>query len=121
MIIVDNVTKAYANQAEAVSNLSFEVPEGTILGFLGPNGAGKTTTMRMITGFMAPTRGQIKVSGYDTVTQSMQARQQIGYLPETPPLYSELTTRSYLDFIARLRGIKSKAERQQRIAEVAES
>ncbi len=121
MIIVDNVTKAYANQQEAVSNLSFEVPEGTILGFLGPNGAGKTTTMRMITGFMAPTRGQIKVAGYDTVTQSMQARQQIGYLPETPPLYNELTTRAYLDFIARLRGIKSKSERQQRIAEVAES
>lgn len=121
MIIVDNVTKAYANQEDAVSNLSFEVPEGTILGFLGPNGAGKTTTMRMISGFMAPTRGHIKVAGYDTVTQSMQARQQIGYLPETPPLYNELTTRAYLDFIGRLRGIKSKSERQQRIAEVAES
>lgn len=121
MIIVDNVTKAYANQQKAVDHLSFSVPKGTILGFLGPNGAGKTTTMRMITGFMAPTEGRIEVAGYDTVQQSMQARRCIGYLPETPPLYQELTTQAYLDFVGRLKGLTNKAQRQQRIKEVAQS
>lgn len=121
MIVVENVTKSYANQQKAVSGLSFTVPKGTILGFLGPNGAGKTTTMRMLTGFMAPTEGRIEVAGFDTVTQSMQARSRIGYLPETPPLYAELTVASYLDFVARLKGIKDGRQRKQRIREVAES
>lgn len=120
MIVVDNVTKAYANQ-QAVANLSFEVPKGTILGFLGPNGAGKTTTMRMITGVMAPSSGRIEVAGFDTVKQSMEARRRIGYLPETPPLYNELTVRSYLDFVGRLKGIKDRKLRKARIEEVAES
>jgi len=120
MIIVENVTKAYANQQKAVSDLSFTVPQGTILGFLGPNGAGKTTTMRMLTGFMAPTEGRIEIAGFDTVKQSMEARRRIGYLPETPPLYNELTVQAYLDFVARLKGLKNAKERQARIQEVAE-
>lgn len=121
MITVEHVTKAYANQQHAVSDLSFEVPQGTILGFLGPNGAGKTTTMRMLTGFMAPSSGRIAVAGFDTVKQSMEARRRIGYLPETPPLYNELNVRAYLDFVGRLKGLKDKKQRQARIAEVAEA
>lgn len=121
MIVVENVTKSYANQQKAVTNLSFTVPKGTILGFLGPNGAGKTTTMRMITGFMAPSEGRIEVAGYDTIRQSMQARRCIGYLPETPPLYNELTVRSYLDFVARLKGLRDRRQRQTRVQEVAAS
>lgn len=120
MIVVDNITKSYANQQKAVANLSFTVPKGSILGFLGPNGAGKTTTMRMITGFMAPTQGRIEVAGFDTVSQSMEARRRIGYLPETPPLYSELTVKSYLDFVAQLKGLNNRKQRQARIQEVAE-
>lgn len=121
MITVEHVTKAYANQQHAVSDLSFEVPQGSILGFLGPNGAGKTTTMRMLTGFMAPSSGRITVAGFDTVQQSMEARRRIGYLPETPPLYNELNVRAYLDFVGRLKGLKDKKQRQARIAEVAEA
>lgn len=119
MIVVENVTKSYANQQKAVSDLSFTVPKGSILGFLGPNGAGKTTTMRMLTGFMAPTEGRIEVAGFDTVSQSMQARSRIGYLPETPPLYAELNVAAYLDFVARLKGLKNSRQRKQRIQEVA--
>lgn len=121
MIVVENVSKAYAHQQMAVENLSFQVPQGTILGFLGPNGAGKTTTMRMITGFMAPSAGRIEIAGFDTVKQSMEARRRIGYLPETPPLYNELTVQAYLDFVGRLKGLRNKNERRARIAEVAES
>lgn len=121
MIVVENVTKAYANQQKAVANLSFQVPKGTILGFLGPNGAGKTTTMRMITGVMAPSAGRIEVAGFDTVTQSMEARKRIGYLPETPPLYNELSVRAYLDFVGRLKGIRDRKQRKRRIEEVAEA
>lgn len=121
MIVVENVTKSYANQYKAVHDLSFTVPKGTILGFLGPNGAGKTTTMRMITGFMAPTEGRIEVAGYDTLEQSLAARRCIGYLPETPPLYNELTIRSYLDFVGRIKGLHQRARRIERIREVAEA
>lgn len=121
MIVVENVTKSYANQQKAVANLSFTVPKGTILGFLGPNGAGKTTTMRMITGFMAPTEGRIEVAGFDTLSQSMEARRRIGYLPENPPLYNELTIRSYLDFVGRIKGLRDKRKRRERIREVAVS
>ena len=121
MIEVKNVSKYYTQQRKAVDNLSFTVPKGAILGFLGPNGAGKTTMMRMITGFMAPSEGHILVAGYDTVSQSMEARQKIGYLPETPPLYSELTVYDNLDFVARLKGVARRAERKKRIAAVAES
>lgn len=119
MIVVENLTKTYANQQNAVSNLSFTVPKGSILGFLGPNGAGKTTTMRMITGFMAPTQGKIEIAGFDTVTQSMEARKRIGYLPETPPLYNELTVKAYLDFVGQLKGLKDRKQRQARVQEVA--
>lgn len=121
MIEVRNVSKYYSHQQKAVDNLSFSVPKGTILGFLGPNGAGKTTTMRMLTGFMAPSEGTIEISGFNTVTQSMEARKKIGYLPETPPLYQELTVKSYLDFVARLKGLSNARLRKQRLEEVAES
>lgn len=121
MIEVKNVTKYYGSQQKAVDNLSFSVPKGTILGFLGPNGAGKTTTMRMITGFMAPSEGTIEIGGLDTVKDSMEARRRIGYLPETPPLYNELNVKAYLDFVARLKGIKDKATRKARIDYVAQA
>lgn len=88
---------------------------------MGPNGAGKTTTMRMITGFMAPSEGSIAVAGCGHGEPIDVGAPKIGYLPETPPLYSELTVESYLDFVARLKGIKSANERKKRIAEVAES
>lgn len=121
MIEVQNVSKYYSHQQKAVDNISFSVPKGTILGFLGPNGAGKTTTMRMLTGFMAPSEGTIKIAGFDTVTESMEARKKIGYLPETPPLYQELTVKSYLDFVARLKGLSNSRVRKQRLEEVAEA
>lgn len=115
MIEVKNVTKYYNSEAKAVDNLTFSVSKGEILGFLGPNGAGKTTTMRMITGFMAPSTGSIQVCGFDVIEQSMEARKSIGYLPETPPLYNELTVKSYLDFVGRLKGINSSKLRKERL------
>lgn len=120
MIEVKNVSKIYGN-SKAVDNLSFTVPKGQILGFLGPNGAGKTTTMRIITGFMAPSMGTVTVDSYDVVEKSMEVRKKIGYLPETPPLYTEMTVKSYLDFVARLKGVKSKAHRKKRLDYVAEA
>ena len=103
MIIVDNVTKAYANQAEAVSNLSFEVPEGTILGFLGPNGAGKTTTMRLLLGYLTPTAGTIKISDVNPIENRIAVLKNIGYLPENNPLYLEMTVWEYLEFITTIK------------------
>ena len=107
MIEVNNLTKYYGNYP-AVENVSFEVRKGEILGFLGPNGAGKTTTMRIITGFMPPTSGTVKVAGYHVVDQSLQARKYIGYLPETVPLYTDMTVEGYLNFMGTLRGMNPK-------------
>ena len=107
MIEVKDLTKYYAN-FPAVENLTFEVRKGEILGFLGPNGAGKTTTMRIITGFMPPTRGTATVAGYDVVTKSREARKYIGYLPETVPLYSDMTIEGYLGFMGTLRGMNPR-------------
>ena len=104
MIQVKNLTKYYGKRL-AVDNISFNVEKGEIVGFLGPNAAGKTTTMRIITGFLAPTSGDIQVAGYDISSHSLEARQHIGYFPESVPLYTDMTVRSYLDFIARLRGL----------------
>ena len=93
----------YYGQHQAIADVSFGVNRGEILGFLGPNGAGKTTTMRIITGFMPPTRGKVTLGGYDVVEQSLEVRRRIGYLPETVPLYTEMTVTNYLKYMGTLR------------------
>lgn len=104
MIEVSNLSKDYGNVA-AVADISFRADPGQILGFLGPNGAGKTTTMRILTCFLPPSGGTARVAGYDVVEQSMEVRRNIGYLPEQPPLYDDMTVRSYLQFVARIKGL----------------
>ncbi len=105
MIEVKNLTKRYGDFV-AVRDVSFNAAQGSILGFLGPNGAGKTTTMRIITGFMPATSGTVLVDGLDIFTQSLEARRRIGYLPESPPLYSDMRVAAYLRFVAKLRGMR---------------
>lgn len=117
MIEVEHLTKYYGT-FPVVRDVTFNVEKGEILGFLGPNGAGKTTTMRMITGYLPPTSGTVRVAGFDVTTKSLQAREHLGYLPETVPLYTELTTLEYLDFRARLTGLLNTRERRARIYEV---
>lgn len=107
MIEVKNLTKYYGAFV-AIENLSFEVKKGEILGFLGPNGAGKTTTMRIITGFMPPTRGTATIDGNDVVEQSLEARKLLGYLPESVPLYADMTVEGYLNYMGTLRGMNPK-------------
>ena len=107
MIQVDNVTKYYG-AFPAITDVSFRVESGEILGFLGPNGAGKTTTMKIITGFLPPSSGSVTVAGYDIVTQSLDARRHIGYLPETVPLYPDMTVEEYLGFMGTIRGMSRK-------------
>ncbi|HJO82542.1 MAG: ABC transporter ATP-binding protein [SAR202 cluster bacterium] len=104
MIEVNNVTKMYGNYP-AITDVSFRVEAGEILGFLGPNGAGKTTTMKIVTGFIPPTSGEVTIAGYDIVTESLEARRHIGYLPETVPLYTEMNIKEYLTFMGKLRGM----------------
>ena len=106
MIEVEHLTKSYGNST-AVSDISFTINKGEIVGFLGPNGAGKTTTMRIITGYLPATSGAVRVAGFDVAEQSLEVRKRIGYLPETPPLYPEMTIRSYLHFIAQIKGVAS--------------
>src|SRR5436189_6057944 len=102
MIEVEHLTKFYGPLA-AVNDISFQVAPGEILGFLGPNGAGKTTTMRIITGFMPASSGHVEVAGYDIFKESLEARRHISYLPETVPLYPEMTPRAYLNFVGKIR------------------
>jgi ABC-2 type transport system ATP-binding protein len=104
MIEVSNLTKYYGKRL-AVDNISFNVEKGEIVGFLGPNAAGKTTTMRIITGFLGPTHGTVRIAGYDVLSHSLDARRHIGYLPEAVPLYTDMTIRAYLDYFARLRSV----------------
>ncbi len=104
MIEVKSLTKTYGSFV-AIQNVSFKADRGQILGFLGPNGAGKTTTMRIITGFMPATSGTVLIDELDIFTQSLEARRRIGYLPETPPLYSDMRVDGYLRFVARIRGV----------------
>ena len=104
MIEVQQITKRYG-QHTALDRISFSVAKGEVLAFLGPNGAGKTTTMRILTCFMPPTEGRATVAGYDCLEQSMDVKRRIGYLPETPPVYQELTVQEYLRFVGRLRGL----------------
>ena len=107
MINVVNLTKLYAEQ-EAISNITFNVKEGEVLGFLGPNGAGKTTTMRILTGYIKASSGEASVAGYDVLSQSLEARRCIGYLPENNPLYLNMTVRSFLKFVTEINGIPKK-------------
>jgi len=104
LVEVKNLVKYYGDRL-AVDNISFEVGKGEILGFLGPNGAGKTTTMRIITGYMPPTRGEVKVCGIDVLENPVEAKKLIGYLPENPPVYSDMTVISYLKFVAKLKKV----------------
>lgn len=92
----------------AVRDATFSAAKGEVVGFLGPNGAGKTTTLRMLTTFLAPTGGTAKIAGFDIAQNSAEVRKQIGYLPETPPLYNELTVQEYLTFAAKVRGVQKK-------------
>src|SRR5229473_4577310 len=119
MIEVQNLTKRYPTQV-AVSDVTFSVRQGEIVGFLGPNGAGKTTTMRVLTGFLPPSEGTARVAGYDIVTQSRQARASLGYLPESAALYPEMRVREYLAFRARLEEVPAR-EVHARVDEVVES
>ena len=104
MIDVQQITKRYG-QHTAIDRVTFSVAKGEVLAFLGPNAAGKTTTMRILTCFMPPTEGRATVAGYDCLEQSMDVKRRIGYLPETPPVYQELTVQEYLRFVGRLRGL----------------
>jgi ABC-2 type transport system ATP-binding protein len=117
MIEVENLSKYYGTYP-AVRDVTFNVERGEILGFLGPNGAGKTTTMRIITGYVPATAGRVRVAGFDVAEKSMQARQHLGYLPETVPLYTELTPYEYLDFRGRIAGMHNGRERKARVWEV---
>jgi ABC-2 type transport system ATP-binding protein len=116
VIEVQHLTKRYG-RVTAVDDVSFRVERGEILGFLGPNGAGKTTTMRILTGYMPATDGRATVAGYDIFDKPIEAKRRTGYLPETPPLYPDMTVREYLDFVARLKGVSPK-EKNDRVAAV---
>jgi ABC-2 type transport system ATP-binding protein len=116
IIEVRDLTKNYGD-FHAIEGISFTVNKGEILGFLGPNAAGKTTTMRILTGFMPPTSGSASIAGCDVVSDSLEARKHIGYLPETVPLYTDMTVEDYLDFMGAIRGM-DKRRRRQRISEV---
>jgi ABC-2 type transport system ATP-binding protein len=105
VIEVEHVSKVF-NGRKAVDDISFKVEKGEVLGFLGPNGAGKTTTMRILTCYMPSTEGTARVAGYDVFEQSLEVRKRIGYLPENPPLYPEMTVQSYLNFVAKIKGAR---------------
>ena len=116
MIEVQHLTKKYG-PVTAVEDVSFRVERGEIFGFLGPNGAGKTTTMRILTGYMPATEGKAVVAGFDVFEQPIEAKRRTGYLPETPPLYPDMTVAEYLSFVAKIKGVPS-AERTERIKAV---
>jgi ABC-type transport system involved in cytochrome c biogenesis ATPase subunit len=117
MIEVEHLTKYYG-PSPAVLDVSFSVERGEILGFLGPNGAGKTTTMRIITGYLPATSGSVRVAGYDVSEDSLEVRHHIGYLPETVPLYTDITPYDYLDFMGKLKGLRDGKARKARIDDV---
>lgn len=116
MIQVEGLTKYYGNY-KAIDSLSFHADAGEIVGFLGPNGAGKTTTMRILTGYMPPSEGHASVAGFDVYEDSLEVRRRIGYLPETVPLYKEMSVWQYVDYMAALHGMRGK-EREDRVEEV---
>ena len=116
MIEAEDLTKYYGNFL-AIKDVSFKVDKGEIVGFLGPNGAGKTTAMRILTGFMPPSSGTARIGGFDVLAQSLEVRRRIGYLPESVPLYKEMTVKSFLRFSATIRGLTGR-KREDRIKEV---
>lgn len=116
MIEVKNLVKKYGNHT-AVDHLNFTIEEGHVYGFLGPNGAGKSTTMNIMTGYLGATEGEVLINGHDILKEPEEAKRQIGYLPELPPLYMEMTVREYLEFVAELKGI-AKKKRGESINEV---
>lgn len=116
MIKTSSLTKRYADFT-AVDNISFQAEPGQVLGFLGPNGAGKSTTMKMLSGFLAPTSGTAEICGFNIETQALEAKREIGYLPEGAPSYGEMTPRRFLEFIAAIRGL-SPAQRKNRLDDV---
>src|SRR5438128_3144247 len=118
MIEVQNLTKRYRDRV-AIDALNFTVEQGEILGFLGPNGAGKSTTMKILTGFLPPTEGKAKIAGFDVFEQPLEVKKRIGYLPETPPVYIEMTVEAYLRFVAEIKGVprKSRKAEVQRVAQ----
>jgi gliding motility-associated transport system ATP-binding protein len=118
MIQVEHLTKRYGPTV-AVSDVSFEVQKGEVLGFLGPNGAGKTTTMRVITGYLPPTEGKVRVAGFDVLEDPIEAKRRTGYLPESPPVYPDMTVTEYLGFVARIKAVP-RAEVKKRVDEVSE-
>lgn len=113
MIEVEHLSKIYGSTA-AITDVTFNVEPGEILGFLGPNGAGKTTTMRILAGYLPATKGTAKIAGYDVHENSLAVRQKIGYLPETPPLYPEMTVERFLHFVAQIKGV-SAGDRSQKV------
>ncbi|CDE90068.1 MAG: ABC transporter ATP-binding protein [Clostridia bacterium] len=118
MIEVKNITKKYGSFT-AVDNISFKIEEGEIIGLLGPNGAGKSTTMNMITGYIEPTEGEISIEGYDISKKSKKAKAQIGYMPEGVPLYSDLTVKEFVTYMAELKKVdrKTRKEKVEKIIE----
>lgn len=109
MIRVENLTKKYGSIV-AIDDITFQVGKGEILGFLGPNGAGKTTTMRMLTGYMPPDAGNIEISGIDMLESPLEAKKEVGYLPENPPVYNDMTVSDYLNFVAGLKGVEKSRD-----------
>lgn len=107
MIEAEGLTKRYGS-VTAIEDLNFRVDRGEIVGFLGPNGAGKTTAMRVLTGYLPPTEGTARIAGYDIFSESLEARRRVGYMPETVPLYSEMTVSGYLHFMAEIRGVQDR-------------
>lgn len=117
MIEVEGLSKFYGNR-KAIDNITFHAERGEILGFLGPNGAGKTTTMRILAGYMPPTTGEARVAGFDVVEKSLEVRKRIGYLPETVPLYPDMTVFEYVKFLADLRHVEDAEDRVDEVLEL---
>ncbi len=117
-IEVQNLSKHFGSVV-AVDDISFSVERGEVVGFLGPNGAGKTTTMRMLTGFLPPSEGSVRIAGHDTFAEPLAARAAVGYLPETPPLHPEMTVASYLRYVTAIKGV-SRARRRDAVARAVE-
>ena len=116
MIEVRNLVKKYGTHL-AVDHLDFKIESGRIYGFLGPNGAGKSTTMNIMTGYLGATEGEVLIDGQDILKEPEEAKKHIGYLPEQPPLYVDMTVREYLEFVAELKGI-ARAKREEEITEI---
>ena len=118
MIVLSGLTKRFG-PLTAVDGVSFSVDRGEVLGFLGPNGSGKTTTMRMITGYLSPSAGSVVVCGYDVAAEPLAAQRRIGYLPEGAPLYGDMQTGAFLNFVASVRGM-SGADKAHRVGSIVE-